>query len=289
MLYTSIAEAPGGPPDIDPPRMQSAAVREAAHAEADRITALRTCARPTCGGPVYCVHRHLGNTVTREAAWHWRFFDAPVPLVDSDVRRARRAVSALLEQRVHPVDWPRCGASAEVLAVLGYTIDDVVRTSKILLEDVIDGLDIDEQRLRILGFHPALLAHRHHYPVGVLTKAPLALSATRLLRFAPISYRTLASTYGLSHEELAALGFTAPLLMQLGMRGDDILEAVRHEHVRAHTNAQPAWWVRAMHMTPALLDAAFPSSLVTLMSMEDKITYSLLDVTTRSCGADARA
>jgi len=280
VLYGSVPREAGGLPDIEPPRFKSEAQREALAAEARRLAERRTCESADCGGERFCVHRHIAP-VDRDAALHWRLFDAEPPYTDSDEARAQATVHALLAHRASPATWARCGADAERLAVLGFTLDDLVRHSKMLLEHVVDGLELDWHRLLALGFHPSLLKHRNHFPVLVLGRA--GLSAERLLRCAAVTYADLRD-WRLSHEELRYLGFDGPLLMHIGMSGEDILDALAHEHVRARG---VPWWVAAMRFTPELLERAFSRATVSLMSQDDKVSYASLVVTTRTAAAKA--
>ena len=279
LLYVPVPHEAGGLPEIDPPRFKSDAEREAATKEARRLAERRTCTLVSCGGERFCVHRHL-ITIESDAVLHWRYFDAPLPIVDSDIARARDAIFSLLEHRASPSTWARCGASAEALAVAGLTLDDLVRHSTTLLEHVVDGLELTWERLQMLGFHPSLLEHRDDFPVVVLARA--GLDATRLLRSCALSYKDLVDRFRLSHEELCFLGFDGAMLMQLGMQGEDILNALSHEHIRARG---PAWWVKAMRMTPELLDRAFARYKVALLSNEDKVAYASLVVATRTARA----
>jgi hypothetical protein len=272
--YTSIARAPGGAPDLAPPRYKNEEARAALVAEALRLAALRTCTSSECGGPHLCVHRHA-PPVSRDAAWHWRHFVAPSPLVDADVDAAQTAVAAMLRAHVAPSAWPALGADAERLAVLGFTLDSLVREAEYPLEDVIAGLNLDWQRLQTLGFRPAMLADAAHYPVVALVRA--GLSAARLRAWPGIEYSQLAAWC--SHEELAHLGFDAPALTALGMNGEDVLVALGHEHVRPRG---VGWWVATMRFTPALLDELFPAAVVRFLPPADRRTYTELAVETRA-------
>ena len=229
-----------------------------------------TCVSIECGGPGYCVHRHLAP-IARSAIAHWRAFDAPWPgAAGSNVRAASAAVAALLEARVHPRDWRRCGADAERLSALGYDIDVVVRHYGFLLEDVLAGLGVDDwTAVRAFGFDASMLADRDHFPVVVLAAPPLRTSARELLRCTSVSYETLVDEYGLTHEELLVLGFSAPLLVALGMRGEHVFAALAHPHVRARGTA---WWARALGFTAPLAAKLLPP-YSTLASEQDRAAY----------------
>ena len=193
------------------------------------------------------------------------------------MRHARDAVHRLLEYRASPAAWARCGADAERLAALGFTLADLVQHSHVLLEHVVDGLDLTWDRLQALGFHASMLAAREHYPVSVLARA--GLTAERLLRTPSVSYETLALDYKLSHEELRFLGFDAPLLMQLGMSGEHVFAALAHPHVRPRGTE---WWVRTMRCTPELLEELFSRADVSCASNDDKVVYASLVVSARA-------
>jgi len=224
------------------------------------------CTSSTCGGPVFCVHRYV-PAVSADAVEHWLRYAAPSPLVGADERRGRAAVFALLQARAPPSEWVRCGADATRLAALRFTLDDLVRHARVLLEDVVSGLGLTSWRdFELLGFHPSLLAHREHFPVGVLVRAGL-----RAAHLGALSYATLVNTYELSHEDLCLLGFNAPALTQVGMSGEAVLDALQHAHVRERG---VGWWVRAMHVTPALVDRLFTRA--TILSNDDRIAYAML-------------
>jgi hypothetical protein len=271
-----VPREPGGPPEIDPPRFRSPDVRDAMLAEAQRIVEARTCTSLECGGPRFCVHRYM-PPVSRDAVYHWRHYAADLPVAPgADVARARHVVDALL--RAPPSTWARCGADAERLAVLGYTLETLVAHHAI--EELVDGLELDWPRLQALGFHAALLAKREHFPVFPLARA--GLSAVTLLRSNALSYRQNASVLrALSHEELRFLGFTAPLLVALGMDADDVLAAVAHEHIAVRGLT---WWARAMACNAELLEAVFDEATVGLMSHAERVAYSSLAIACRSKG-----
>jgi len=231
-------------------------------------------AERACAGGKYCVHRGAPTPVSREAAWHWRHFAAPLPTNFTPVP-GRAAVQALLDARVHPRVWAACGADAERLALLGFTLDDLVRGTNTPLEHVVAGLELDWPRLETLHFTASLFAHPRHYPVVVLVA--VGATAARLMRATPdLRYKHLA-TY-LSHEEMRLLGFDAPMLIHLGMRDADVFTALRHEHVRARGCG---WWVRAMRFNRALLKRTFPRKTVPLMSAEDRVLHATLALAVR--------
>jgi hypothetical protein len=245
-----------------------------------RRLAERTCRSSECGGPRFCLHRHLGD-VSREAALEYARFDVPSPADadDDDVPHALGALRALLSARAPPVDWVRCGVTAERLAVLGVSLDDLVRHAGYLLEDVVEALELDWERLGALRFHPSALVHREHYPVVVLARA--GLSAERLAAFA-LSYKDLVTRYSLTHEELAFLGFDAPLLVHLGMSGTDVFAALEHPHVRERG---ARWWTSALGATPELLARLFASTNIAALADAHKLAYVSLTAAARALAA----
>jgi len=215
------------------------------------------CADSDCGGPQFCVHRYM-TPVATAAALLWRVYDVPLPLCpghEVTVPAARACVDALLKARAHPRDMQRCGADAERLAVLGYTIDDLVRRYGLPFEEVAKGLDLTWDRLVALGWHPALLEHRRDYHVVTLVEAPVLCTAERLLRTFAVAFDAGLYATGVTSEELVALGFRGPLLVQIGMRAEHVADMMRHADVVARGGAQ--WLCQQFDLTPEFL-AAMP-------------------------------
>ena len=280
MLYNESAvpkNEPGGAPPLPPLASKLATRAQMAAAECTLATARRrrrSCTLPTCGGPRFCVHRYM-LPISREAAHHWRLYDArpPVDVELNDLELARQCVDALLDVRASPADMVRCGADAERLAVLGYTIDDLVRYSSMLFEHVVDGFALDWPRLMTLSFHPSLLEHRDAFPVIALTRPPIHMSASRMLDSFALSYRELVGRWHVTHEELYVLGFDVPTLRQIGMLGVDIIDALHDDTMRRRG---VAWWAQHMHYTPALHSAAFPGNSAALLDLDGKATFASL-------------
>lgn len=268
LFYANLPLLPGGVPIISQPGRDEN--RETAAAFARKRVAVFQCKSETCGGEAFCVHKYMAP-ISTDAAWHWRRYDAAVPSSNPDWDRARAAVKAILAHRAPPSDWARCGADAERLAVMGYTIENLVMRHNVVLEDIVSGLNLNWKRLVILGFKPELLRHHDHFPIVVLAKA--GLTATRLLRLGAMSYKTL-NDFALSHEELRYIGFDAPLLIQLGMTGEDMLDALSHEHVRVRG---VEWWANTMRCNRELVTHAFRNMPpVSHSSLDDRVTYVLL-------------
>jgi hypothetical protein len=136
---------------------------------------------------------------------------------------------------------------------MGYTIDDLVRRESLLLEHVVPALKLDWERLIALGFHASLLRYRNAFPVSVLAASPIGMTADRLMNTFSFEYRQI-DEWGLTQEELYVLGFDAPTLIQLGMRGHHVLSALCEETTQQRG---VRWWRSAMRYTPALHDECF--------------------------------
>jgi len=214
--------------------------------------------------------------VSTEAAYAYRVYDEPRPLAPGDnVDAARVAVARILDARAPPQALARCGADAERLATLGYTIDDLVRRESLLFEHIVPALELTWPRLLALGFHASLLRHRNAFPVSVLVNAPIDLTAERLMDSFAFEYRDLEQ-WGLTQEELYVLGFDAAALIQLGMRGHHVLDALT-EATTAQRGAR--WWVKAMRYTKALHEQCFERTEP--KSSETRVAYMSLIVALR--------
>ena len=210
------------------------------------------CTFATCGGPSYCLHRYM-PVVTADAVWTWHVYNVPCPLPPSQLAAhtdaARACLRLLLQQPgLTAYDLQRCGADAGRLAVLGVTIDQLVRGHGIMLHDLARALPLTWRTLVALDWHPGLLQDRWHYPVITLVQ-DVGMTGQLLLETFELGYADLHA-WNVTAEELVALGFDGPLLRQLGLHREHLAAAVLEPAVAARGGAQ--WLCTALHITPEL-------------------------------------
>lgn len=267
MRVDAVPRAPGGVPDQ----------------RTEEALATRTCHAATCGGPRYCLHRHV-RSLSRRAIEHWRHYVSPSPLLPAhnDVDGGKQAVHRLLDDRVPPSEWARCGVDAERLAALGFTVADVVGHHSFLLEDVVAGLQLDWERLESMHFHPALLARNQEFPTIVFVDEPVSLTATRLMRSFPLGFRQMVAEWHLGALELAALRFDARTLHAIGMSAPLL---TRWLQVDATVDAKGVlWWIETFAYTQALHRKIFAGQTARMLDMESKAVYSQLALYTQPVG-----
>ncbi len=203
-----------GTPD-SPSIPRAAGGAAAADALPDGVAAVVVCSDAQCGGPTYCLHR-VGLAAAASAAEaredevrsvvhaHYHYALPGTPYDALAAPAAAAVLAALFRARASVRDLVRCGATAEQLALCGLTLDSLTRVYA--LRDLVDALRIDWPRAQILGFHVALMRDRVRFPLhDGLLRAPLSLSAARLLAHAPLlGYAELRRELSLA--ELAALG-----------------------------------------------------------------------------------
>ncbi len=239
----------------------------AAVATGDETAVAVVCTDTQCGGPVYCLHRvglaaaasaaEAREDEVRSVVHAHRHYALPGAPYNAPVAPAAAVLASLFRARASVRDLARCGASAEQLALCGLTLDSLTRASYPLRE-LVDVLQLDWPRAQLLGFHPALLRDRVRFPLHeALLRAPLSLSAARLMEHAPLlSYAELRSgALDLSLPELAALGFTAPLLVRLGARGADVVA-----ECAANAACAALWCAPPMRLSAALLRRLVPNA-----------------------------
>lgn len=243
--WGAVPQLPGGAP---PPPLLS---RIAAPFRAISTTG-NVCTAADCGGPTFCLHRFLDPISTR-AALAWRKFDVsdPFALVDQKAS-AKACVDALFRAKAHPADMFRCGADAERLAALGFTIEFLVCGRNMPFDDVIAGLHLNWDKLLVLGWHPSMFRHRLEMPVVSLVKSPISLTADELLGEFELSYDALQAL-NLTTEELCALGFRVPLLAHIGMQREHIVAALCRNDVIEHGGV--SWYCKTMGLTKRLFSA----------------------------------
>ena len=218
-----------------------------------------TCDDAQCGGPRYCLHRHVDAALyeapARAALHAWRMYalaESP-PYALTAPEGARRALAALHAAQARARDLARCGASAEVMALLEETLASLVRRESLPLDELLRDLALDWRRLQTLDFTPALLRQRTHVPLLPLLRAPVHLSGVQLAEYS-LSYEYLHAELELSLTELAALRYTGAQLYHLGMRGNALAAALQDETPPGATLAQhAATLVHCLRLTPALV------------------------------------
>ena len=234
-----------------------------------------TCKSTNCASERYCLHRHVVS-LTRESIEHWRHYVAPSPLIAgvNDVPAALLTVHRVLNDRVPPSEWDRCGVTSERLAALGFTINDLVHHQSFLIEDVILGLDLDWERLQSLHFHPSLLKEPHAFPVIALVDPPIRLTATRLMQAFPFGFHDLVVKWTLGAFELAALDFDATTLTTLGMSGTTMIDWLRRDEIVIEKGID--WWASVFRYTKPLHKRLFSDSDQRNTSMEERSIYAQL-------------
>jgi len=219
----------------------------------------------SCGGDAYCQHAHMdagmarallsGNDASVRRAVHaWVRYDVPPPYAAA----ARAPLDRLLRTGASPHVLQRCGATAEYLALAGFTLRDLLRPAAAAaarpLSEWLDGLELDWQRLQTLRFHADDLRHHEAVPVLDLMQAPsVLLSASHLMQF-PVTADYLTRSLRLSTSELAALGFDVPLLVHLGLSGQQLVGMLLADSADGGDLQRTArWYARYLRLTPGML------------------------------------
>lgn len=204
----------------------------------------RTCAAQDCGGEQYCLHKYV-SPVSRDYAYDLRVYGLAFPFDADDAddaESAQRVFARLIDARVAPSEWARCGATVGVIAALGFSIQDLVEVGNYPLEDLIAGMRLDWRALIALDFHIEMLRYKQLFPVVALVKAPVSLDVDKLLVFRTTA-KHLVCTINLNAEELCVLGFTQNFLERLGM--DAALKARLLADPIVKKRGGDAWWARA--------------------------------------------
>jgi len=248
--WAAIPRQPGGAP---PPPLIS---RLASSFRQQNAVAGITCVEETCGGPLYCVHRFLEPISTRAMLTCLQFDVSEAISADQQPIPAKTCIEALIRAKANPADWPRCGADAERLAALGYTVEALVQTRRIPFDDLVAGLQLTWDKLLVLGWNPSLLRHKDAFPVVSLVKPPISMTAMQLLGTFEMTYDSLYRM-GITTEELCAMGFRAPMLAHIGMQKEHVVAALCQQDVIDRGGV--AWYCKATGLSKTLF-AALPAS-----------------------------
>lgn len=222
------------------------------------------------------MHKHVVD-VSRESVEHWRHYVAPSPLLadENDVSSALLTVHRILNDRVPPSEWARCGMTAERLAVLGFTVNDLVSHQSFLIEDVVTGLALDWDRLQTLHFHPSLFKEPHAFPVIALVDEPIQLTATKLMRSFPMGFNDLLVKWNLGAFELAALRFNAQLLTNIGMTSTTLFDWLHRDEIIVEKGID--WWASTFKYTLAIHERLFANASSHMFkTMEERSIYAQL-------------
>lgn len=202
----------------------------------------RTCTSDECGGERYCMHRYI-SPVSTAYAHDLRVYGLSIPKRASDnTAEAHKTLAHIIDDRVAPSEWARCGASIGVIAALGYSIQDLVEIGNYPLEHLILGLQLDWRALIALDFHIEMLRYKQLFPVIALVKAPISMNVDRLLVF-QTSAKHLVDSLKLSAEELFVIGFTQHFLDRLGLSAALKSRLINDPVVQKRGG--DAWWTRA--------------------------------------------
>ena len=251
-------------------------------------SARSACTSNDCGSAIYCLHRHLDD-VSRTAIEHWRHYVSRTPLVGArnNVSAAKAIVHRLLDERVPPSEWRRLGVTAERLAAMGFTIDDLVVHHSLLFEDVVGALALDWSRLESLNFHPSMMAARQNYPVAVLVSEPVAVSARKLMHSFALGARQLLEQWRLTSLDVAALGFDATTLAAIGMEATMLIGWLLDD---ANVDSRGvAWWIGQFKYTAALHRRLFTSDNARMLSPKGKAVFAQLQLYTSNDAVAVRA
>jgi len=236
------------------------------------------CEDESCGGPRFCMHVHTNPTMrgdaARRAVYDWKVHDLPMP--HPPLPGATDTLRSLFTSGSTARDLARCGASAEMLALCGVTLHNLVVGLGLPLRAVIEDLALDWRRLRTLSFDVSHLEDRAAFPLLPLMRSSIALSAAHVCEF-PVTYDTLRTRLRLTTSELVALGFDAPLLAYLCMRGTDLVHSLLADAAAGDLDFHARWYATHLRLAPALLADLFHTTRGDITPAEHAAWQALRD------------
>lgn len=171
-----------------------------------------------------------------------RAFHTPLEQTAEDQAHAAATLAAMRQHRVPPSEWAACGLSAGALVLSGTLLAELLAWT--LLEHLVEHVLPTWRALHALVVKMPLIG-TDHVPVVVLVTA-LHVSAIDILALPDFSLDTLLANT--DADALAALRFSAPLLVTLGLRARHLALAQHCDEVAAR-----ATWRRVLALTPELL------------------------------------
>lgn len=161
-----------------------------------------------CDYPEHCLHSisiHDSTLLQDELR-----YDIPNTLPIPEFRELQQRVSKLLHLHVHPDILLKCGCTAEILAICGVRISDLVHTYKYKFTILAKTFKFSPEQLRLLRFSATLCKGNDAFPVFVLTELGYDW------KYVCSDWSRYMSNV-FNGEELIALGCTYNIMHHIGM------------------------------------------------------------------------